>query len=122
MKTLIILMVLLTAGMAWAFTWEGDLDPNGFDNWKLLAINPNTDGSLWVFVRNPDQTSPIDTVAMETDLNFTLLRYRYFKHGEPYSYIFDGEKDKYVRHHFTDEQKKTCVKCHTDKLVFKKAI
>jgi hypothetical protein len=122
MKTLIILMVLLTAGMAWAFTWEGELDPNGFDKWKLLSINPNTDGSLWVFVENSDQASPIDIVAMETDLNFTLLRYRYFKHGEPYSYVFDREKDKYIRHHFTDEQKKTCVKCHMDKFALKKSI
>lgn len=117
MKTLIVLLILLTAGMAWAFTWEGELDPNAFDNWKLLSIHPNSDGLLWIFIRNPDKTSPIDIVAMETDVNFTLLKYRYFKYGEPYGYVFDREKDKYVRHYFTDKEKGSCIKCHNAKIV-----
>jgi len=117
MKTLIVLLILLTAGMAWAFSWEGELDPNEFDKWKLVSIHSNSDGLLWIFIRNPDQTSPIDIVAMETDLNFTLLKYRYFKHGEPCSYVFDREKDKYIRHYFTDKEKKSCIKCHSGKIV-----
>ena len=95
MKTLIILLILLTAGMAWATTWEGELDPNEFRKWKFLSVTPNVEGLAWVFIKNPDQASPIDTVALAVDLNSNILGYRYFKDGEPYSYIFDNNNDKY---------------------------
>ena len=70
-----------------------------------------------MFVKNPDQAAPIDIVAMAVDLNFTLLSYRYFKYGEPYSYVFDSNEEKYVRQHFTDELRRSSMKCHSDKLV-----
>ena len=117
MKTLIVLLIVLTAGMAWAFSWEGELDPNEFDNWKVVSVQPTPQGFLWMLVKNPDEESPIDIVAMAVDANSTLIAYRYFKYGEPQSYIFDISEDKYVRHHFTDEQKKSCMKCHSDRLV-----
>jgi hypothetical protein len=115
-KTLIILLIVLIAGMAWAFSWEGELDPNEFDNWKLLSVRPSPQGLFWIFVKNPDQESPIDIVAMVIDLNSTLLGYRYFKYGEPHSYIFDSNEGKYVRRHFTNEQRRSCMKCHSDKV------
>ena len=117
MKTLIILVILLTAGMAWAFTWEGEIDPNEFDKWKVLSVLPFPQGFLWMFVRNPDQASPIDIVAMAVNANSTLLAYRYFKYGEPHSYVFNVEEEKYVRRHFTDEQRQSCMQCHSDNLV-----
>ena len=117
MKTLIVLLIVLTAGMAWAFSWEGELDPNEFDKWKVVSAQPTPQGFLWMFVKNPDEESPIDIVAMAVDANSTLIAYRYFKYSEPHSYIFDINEDKYVRHHFTDEQRRSCMKCHTDKLV-----
>ena len=70
-----------------------------------------------MFVKNPDQAAPIGIVAMAVDLNFTLLSYRYFKYGEPRSYVFDVEQGKYVQHHFTEEQRKSCMKCHSGKLI-----
>ena len=115
MRTLIILLILLTAGMAWAFTWEGELNPNEFDNWKLISVQPTPQGYFWVFIENPDQTSAIDVVVMEVDLNSMLRSYRYFKYGEPHIYLFDNNQQKYVRHHFTNEQKKSCMQCHSDK-------
>ena len=114
MRTLIILLILLTAGMAWAFTWEGELNPNEFDNWKLVSVQPTPQGYFWVFIENPDQTSAIDVVVMEVDLNSMLRSYRYFKYGEPHIYIFDNDQQKYVRHYFTNEQKKSCIQCHND--------
>ncbi len=117
MKTLIILLILLTAGMAWATTWEGELDPNEFRNWKLLSVTLNVEGLAWVFIKNPDQTSPIDTVALAVDLDSNILGYRYFKDGEPYSYVLDNNEDKYVRHYFTHEEKESCVKCHSGELI-----
>ena len=115
MRTLIILLILLTAGMAWAFTWEGELNPNEFDNWKLISVQPTPQGYFWVFIENPDQTSAIDVVVMEVDLNSMLRSYRYFKYGEPHIYIFDNDQQKYLRHYFTNEQKKACMQCHEDK-------
>jgi hypothetical protein len=118
MKTLIIIVViLLTAGIAWSFTWEGELDPNEFDEWKVVSVSPSSQGFLWMFVKNPDQSSAIEIVALAVDLNSTVLGYRYFKSGTLYSYIFDSNDDKYVQQHFTDEQKESCMKCHSDKLV-----
>lgn len=117
MRALIILVILLTAGMAWAFSWDGELDPNEFDKWKLLSVQPGPQGFLWMYVKNPNQASAIDIVAMAVSLNSTLLSYRYFKHGDPYSYIFDSNEGKYVQQHFTDEQRQSCMKCHSDKLV-----
>jgi hypothetical protein len=117
MRALITVVILLTAGMAWAFSWEGELDPNEFDKWKLLSALPSPQGFLWMFVKNPDQASAIDIVAMAVDLDAALLGYRYFKHGIPYSYVFDVKEDKYVRRNLTDEQRQSCMKCHRDQLV-----
>ncbi len=117
MKTLMILLTLLTAGTAWAFTWEGELDPNEFDKWKVISVAPTPQGLIWMFIKNPDRASPIDVVAMQVDLNSTLLSYRYLEYGEPHIYVLDINQNKYVRHHFTLEQKKSCMQCHSDKLV-----
>lgn len=117
MKTLIILLILLTAGMAWATTWEGELDPNEFSKWKFLSVTPNVEGLAWVLIKNPDHASSIDIVALAVDLSSNILGYRYFKYGEPYSYTFDNNQDKYVRHYFTHEEKESCMKCHSGELI-----
>lgn len=54
MRTLIILVILLSAGMAWAFSWEGELDPNEFNKWKIIGskmVNPLT---VIATAKNPD--------------------------------------------------------------------
>ncbi len=116
MKTIIILMIVLTTGIAWAFTWEGELDPNEFDKWELVSIIPNPQGFSWVMIKNPDQSSPIDVVAMLVDSSSNVLGYRYFKDNEPYGYFFDIAQQKYVRHQYSPEQKKGCMQCHSDKV------
>jgi len=100
--------------LARAFTWEGELDPNAFDKWSVINVLPNPSGILWVIVRNPDEKSPIKTVALLIDLNMNLLGYRYFKNGEPYGFVFDIAQEKYVRHQYTAEQLKRCMQCHRD--------
>ena len=117
MRTLIILLIVLTAGMAWAFTWEGELDPNDFDKWKLISVQPSPQGIFWMLVENLDKDSPIGIVAMGVAGDSTLIGYRYFKYGEPYSYVFDSNEEKYVRQRFTDEERRSCVRCHTGRLV-----
>lgn len=122
MKTLIILMIVLTTGIAWAFTWEGELDPNEFDKWELVSVIPNPQGFSWVIIKNPDQSSQIDVVAMLVDSSSNVLGYRYFKDSEPYGYFFDIAQQKYVRHEYTLEQKKTCIQCHSDKVATRTSI
>jgi hypothetical protein len=122
MKALIVLLIVLTTGMAWAFTWEGELDPNEFDNWDLISVMPNPGGTSWVLVKNPDKSAPIDTVALLVDLNTNLLGYRYFKNGEPFGYFFDMDQEKYVRHNYTADQRKTCMQCHSETLLTRTSI
>lgn len=113
MKVFIILLISLSF---LGFSWEGELDPNEFDKWELISTQPTPQGLLWMYMKNPDEASPIDIVAMAIDMNATLLGYRYFKNGKPYSFVFDDSQEKYVERHFTDEQINACMKCHQDKL------
>lgn len=94
------------------FTWEGELDPNEFDKWIPIDVRPNPQGSAWVFAENPDRSSPIKVVALIIIPSGALLGYRYFKYGEPHSFIFDVENNKYVREELTSEQRSGCIKCH----------
>ena len=111
------ILVLVMSLTLVSFSWEGELDPNDFDNWEVISIQPTPRGLVWMFIKNPDPASPIDIVAIATDVNAILHGYRYFKYGIPYKYVFDDEQEKYVRHHFTDEQRRSCMKCHSNKLV-----
>ena len=109
---LILLMALLTG-----FTWEGELDPDEFDNWKIVKISPTPRGFIWVFIRNPDQESPIKIVAQIATPDFTLIGYRYLKDGEPYVYGFDPEQDKYVRIELSEEKRRRCMECHESRRI-----
>ncbi len=116
-RIILVLVFLLVGIFSVSFDWEGELDPNEFDKWKVISIQPTPQGLVWMFVKNPDQAAPVDIVAMAVDLDFTLFGYRYFKYGIPYSYVFDVEQGKYVQHRLTDEQRRSCMKCHRDKLI-----
>jgi len=113
MKKLFLILTLIPFLIA--FTWEGELDPNEFDNWELISVMPNPSGISWVIVKNPERQNAIDYAALLVDLNANLLGYRYFKHGEPFGYFFDMDQEKYVRHEYTAEQRKGCMKCHSER-------
>lgn len=112
MRRYLIFCLLFLALFLTGFTWEGELNPDEFDKWKVVSAQPTPQGFLWMFVKNADEESPIDIAAMAVDINSTLIGYRYFKYGEPYSYIFDRTRDKYVRYRFTVEEKESCKRCH----------
>ena len=119
---LALFLVLFVSGIAAAFTWEGELDPNEFDKWKFKSMFPSPQGWWWVMVANPDESSPIDAVALLVDNNKNVLGYRYFKDGEPYGYFFDPAIQKYTKHEYTAEQRKDCMGCHEGKVVKKTSI
>lgn len=104
-----------------AFTWEGELDPNEFDNnkWEVISTQRDPQGNVWMYIKNPDQDSPIKIVAIEIDRHLVLTSYRYFKYGEPYDYVLKpdiGEDGAYVRYKLTEEQRRSCIGCHKDKV------
>ena len=100
------------------FTWEGELNPNQFDNWEILSIqNSNNPSIIFSFISNPDKTSPIKKVVVVIlAFDGSLVEYRYFKDGRPYSYVFDG-KGKYVQYKYTLEERKRCMACHQDQII-----
>lgn len=104
-----------------AFAWEGELDPNEFDKWKVVGTQPTSEGFMWVFIKNPDEESPIEIVSMAVDREGTLFLYRYFKEGNPYSYVFDDEEVKYKQHHLTQKERNSCMRCHQDKVTLQEA-
>lgn len=100
------------------FTWEGELNPNTFDNWEVLSVARTLNPLLVLgFITNPDKTSVIKTVAVTiVTLDGSLLGYKYFKDGQPYTYVFDGESG-YVQYKFTPEEMKGCMQCHQDQVI-----
>jgi len=111
--TIIIITIVLAMGTSLAFDWEGELDPNEFDKWKVLFAQPTPQGLVWVLIKNPDEESLIDIVAMAVDPSSSvLLGYRYFKYGEPHSFVFNPDLNKYVKKRLTEEQRNKCLKCH----------
>ena len=106
------------------FAWDGELNPNEFDKWETLSVQSTFDPLVvFGFIKNPDETSPIEIVVMAVAASDgTMLGYRYFKDGQPYLFTFDSESNKYVEYKFTEEEIKGCMKCHQDKLVPQEAI
>ena len=122
MRTLIILFILLTAGMAWAFSWEGELDPNDLDKWEIIGatmLNPLT---MIATAQNPDKEVEIQRIQMFIYIDGTLISYRYFKGGEIYEYVFNTDKDMYERNEYTEKHRQSCIQCHSAKLVTRASI
>lgn len=120
---IIIMAIVLVTSQAFAFTWEGELDPNDFDKWEVLDVQPTPRGLVWMYVKNPDKESPIDVVAMAVNpKDATLLGYRYFKYGIPHSFELNPDLDKYVAKALTDKEKNSCMKCHKEQALKGRAI
>ncbi len=117
MKTLIILVILLTGGMAWAFTWEGELDPNEFVKWQIIETKMFNSLTMIATAQNPDKGAKVQRIQMFIYINGTLLSYRYFKEGEIYEYELNLDKDMYERRKHTENYRKSCMQCHNVKLV-----
>lgn len=99
------------------FTWEGELSPDEFTEWKVIKTELDVPrGIMWVYWQNPDSNAPVKVVAGEVYIDGTLVMYRYFKYGVPYMFYLDNEKNKYVQYKFTEKEKRSCMKCHKDKV------
>ena len=103
------------------FAYEGELDPNRFNEWEPIYSQTTPEGLIWMYVGNPDEASPIDVVAMLIDAEFTLIGYRYFKDGEPYQYIFDASEERFKHILILPEERKSCMGCHPGKVVLREA-
>lgn len=117
MRKLFSLCVIGTLFLILGFTWEGKFNPDGFCNWKIVNQFP-TDNLLIVFqVRiNPDEnSSPKKVLLMVFIVDGTLLGYRYFEDGKPYSFVFNDVQDRYLEYKFSLLEIRNCMRCHKDK-------
>ncbi len=123
MKTLlIILVIVLSAGMAWGFSWEGELDPNELDNWQITAPTMVDPLRMIATAQNPDKEAEIQRIQMVLYIDGTLISYRYFKEGEIYDYVLNVDTDTYERQDYTETDRQSCMQCHNVKLVSKVSI
>jgi hypothetical protein len=122
MKALLIFVILLTAGMAWAFSWEGELDPNEFVKWQIIGAKMVSPLTMIATAQNPDKEAEIQRIQMILYIDGTLLSYRYFKGGEIYDYELNIDKSMYERHEYTEKDHRSCMQCHSARLVTKTSI
>ena len=102
-------IILQTAGL----TWEGDLNPTEFDKWELVQITKEDSQSVHYIAKNPDENSPIHFISLVFGKEENhVLEYYYFKDGEPHSFIYYDELDKYKERIMPRWRKKRCFKCH----------
>lgn len=98
--------------IAWAFTYEGKLDPNEFTKWKLVEVRMVSSQMAVATAQNPDTSADIQRVQMLLHINGTLFLYQYFKNGEIYAYELNIKRDIYQRRKHTDKERRACLKCH----------
>ena len=114
-KLLIIFLSLLVGTIALAASYEGEIDPDKLLQWEAISAQNITPFYMVITAENPDEKSEIKRVRMivfkPTKL---IIEYGYFLRGKIYAYNFDAKQNKYVRHYYSDQEKKACLKCHKD--------
>lgn len=105
------LLFVFIIEMGWAFTYEGELDPNVFTTWKAVEVEMIGFQKAVAIVQNPDSNADVQRIQMIIHINGTLLSYKYFKNGEIYSYKINIEMDRYERRKYTDRERRACMKC-----------
>lgn len=95
------------------FSWDGELDPNLFDDWEVSSTFAGPiPGVVWTVVLNPDPQALIHKVALLLDLNASLIVYQYFKGSEVFSYWYDETLNRYSQQTFTEAERQACAECH----------
>ena len=113
----ILILVLLTssfAGYVFAFTWEGELNPDEFDNWKFAEVTILSSTKVRVTIQNPDSKATVQRIQITIHIDRTLLSYRYFKRGEIYKYVLNTKKDRYERRRYSVKKRRACMQCHPE--------
>jgi len=96
---------------ALTYTYDGPVDPGSFVNWEVVRANMCRKGHFHVVVKNPDQSTGIDTVetiSFTTPTEeFILMAYQYMKDGVGYVFYLDITRNHYtqVRPAPTDKSK-----------------
>lgn len=115
--------------IAFALSWEGELNPTEFDKWETVKELTHSDpDEMWIIAKNPDEFSSIYFVVLiyrreykkgkygEVHIEAVLAEYRYWKDGEPYVFNYDRLEDKYWQIDIPDWKRKQCLQCHKQKL------
>jgi len=103
---------------AFAFTYEGELDPREFAKWDIVNIGEVKSMMVTITIQNPDKEAEIQRIQMTVQINpsgdGTLLSYRYFKEGEIYKYEATANKKGYKQYKHTEKERRSCMKCHPE--------
>lgn len=108
-KLLILLLPLFFLGLA----WEGDLNPEDFENWEVVKIVEQTQNFIYLITKNPSETSNIKFVFLAYTIKGQLVEYYYFKNNKPYIFLYFENIDKFKK--LPDWKTKKCLECHEQK-------
>ena len=109
--------VLIATIFVYAYTFEGEMNPEIFMKWKVIEGTAKliTPTLATVMVENPDRSAKVKRIQLFiVRYENILTSYRYFKEGEAFYYYLDTEKNKYVRLFYSVGELKGCMECHKD--------
>jgi len=112
-KSLVILMVLLFAGFAYAndYTYEGKIDPKVIvKEWKNVGTNDVGNGFIEYEFVNPDKGSNMLVAMVLINVSGTVPSYAYLENNEPYVYWKNKVTNCYEALKFTSSNHKKSFK------------
>lgn len=90
----VISMVLCFVGASFAYTFDGELNPEAFDKWERVnTIQTSPFGGI-VTLKNPDPNAKIKEVSLDIFQN-GVVGYWYTIDGKVYKYEFNDETENY---------------------------
>lgn len=114
----ILISLAFLSPYAFAFTYEGELDPREFTKWDIVDIGEVKSMIVAITIQNPDTNAKIQRVQLtayiDSDGNGILLSYRYFKEGNIYEYEATANKKGYKQYKHTEKERRSCMKCHPE--------
>ena len=81
-------------GTSFAYTYDSEIDPIEFSNWKVLEIVSNSPFGGFVALKNPDPNATIKEAIIEVFQN-SIIAYEYTIDGKNYAYEFNNETKNY---------------------------
>ena len=88
-------MIILLFVCIIGWTYESHINPDQFDNWKIVKFTIKSPVIVEIILDNPNQSSNIKRVTVFIDRERDLLGYNYVMNDIKYYYFFDNETECY---------------------------
>jgi len=90
----IIISIMLVASTSFAFTYDGDIDPHKFLDWKVVGVLEINEymGTMWL--ENPKMFSRIKYATVHL-IGGGLSWYTYWKRGTLYTFEYNRITDRF---------------------------